>query len=107
MLTEPTNDKLKALHLYAMATAWIAQRGDTSYGDLDFDTRFSLLVDAETLARDNKRIARSLREAKLRLPQACMEDIEHTAKRELDRARLSRVLRGGDDNVELADAGAR
>jgi aerobic C4-dicarboxylate transport protein len=28
-------------------------------------------------------------------------------ERELDRARLSRVLRGGDDNVELADAGAR
>ncbi len=94
MLTEPTNDKLKALHLYAMATAWNAQRDDTSYGELDFDTRFSLLVDAETLARDNKRIARALREAKLRLPQACMEDIEHAAKRELDRALIKKLATG-------------
>lgn len=42
-------------------------------------------MDAEILARDNKRITRLLREAKLRIPGACMEDIDFGAKRELDR----------------------
>lgn len=85
MLTEPTIDKLKTLHLYAMANAWVAQRSDPHHGDLDFDARLSMIVDAEILARDNKRITRLLREAKLRIPGACMEDIDFGAKRELDR----------------------
>lgn len=84
MLTEPTIDKLKTLHLYAMANAWIAQREQPN-DDLDFDARLSLIVEAEILARDNKRIARLLREAKLKIPTACMEGIDFAAKRELDR----------------------
>lgn len=87
MLTEPTLDKLKALHLYAMASAWIAQSGDLDMGSLDFDTRLGLIVDAEMLARDNKRIARLLREAKLRIPGACMEDIDLAPKLDLFSAR--------------------
>jgi DNA replication protein DnaC len=91
MLNEPTMDKLRALHLGAMAGAWTAQREDPKSAELDFDTRFGLLVDAELLSRDNKRIGRALREAKLRLPNACIEDLDFSAKRELDRA-LVRTL---------------
>lgn len=86
MLTEPTMDKLRGLYLGAMATAWQAQREDPKIHDLDFDTRFGLLVDAEHLARDNKRLSRALREAKLRLPNACIEDVDYPVKRELDRS---------------------
>lgn len=86
MLNEPTLEKLRALHLTAMASAWSAQREDPKIGDLDFDARFGILVDAEVLARDNKRLARSLREAKLRIPNACLEDIDMSPKREIDRA---------------------
>jgi DNA replication protein DnaC len=71
-----------------MATAWTAQREDPKSTELDFDTRFGLLVDAEHLARDNKRLCRALREAKLRLPNACLEDFEASPKREIDRALL-------------------
>jgi hypothetical protein len=56
MLNEPTMEKLRTLHLIAMATAWTAQREDPKSTELDFDTRFALLVDAEHLARDNKRL---------------------------------------------------
>jgi DNA replication protein DnaC len=94
MLTEPTIDKLKALHLYAMANAWIAQRSDASMNELDFDTRLGLVVDAEVLARDNKRIARLLHDAKLRIPGACMEDIDFPPKRELDRALIKTLATG-------------
>ena len=86
MLTEPTMNKLHALHLGAMASAWATQREDPKMNEIDFDGRFGMLVDAEHLARDNKRVARALREAKLRMTNACIEDIDHTPKRELDRA---------------------
>jgi DNA replication protein DnaC len=94
MLFEPTIDKLKTLHLYTMANAWAAQRSDTSSQELDFDTRLSMIVDAELLARDNKRISRLLREAKLRIPGACIEDIDFAPKRELDRALIKQLATG-------------
>jgi len=93
MLTEPTIDKLKTLHLYAMANAWIAQQQDGAH-DLDFDTRLGLIVEAEILARDNKRIARLLRDAKLKIPAACMEDIDFATKRELDRNAVRALASG-------------
>jgi DNA replication protein DnaC len=88
MLNEPTMDKLRALRLGGMAAAWSAQREDPKNNELDFDTRFGLLVEAEHLARDNKRLGRALREAKLRLPNACLEDFEASPKRDVDRALL-------------------
>lgn len=60
------------------------QRADRS--ELSFDEHFGLLVDAEYLARENKRLATRLREAKPKLSQACIEDIDYPARRELDKA---------------------
>ncbi len=57
---------------------------------LDFDERFGLLVDAEWIDRQNKRLARNLREAKLRLSDACIEGIDYPPRRKLDKA----VIRG-------------
>jgi len=93
-MNEPTTDKLRALKLYAMDHAWSTQRQDTSMNDLDFDTRFALLVEAEALARDNKRLTKLVHAAKLRIPGACVENIDHGPKRELDRA-LTRQLQTG------------
>jgi DNA replication protein DnaC len=86
MLTEPTNEKLHALRLGAMAAAWATQREDPKMNEIDFDGRFGMLVDAEHLARDNKRLKRALREAKLRITNARIEDIDYAPKREVDRA---------------------
>ena len=86
MLNEPTMEKLKMLKLEAMATAWEAQQKDSAMSKLAFDERFGLLVDAAFLDRENKRLARALKEAKLRLTSACVEDIDYPARRELDKA---------------------
>lgn len=86
MLKEPTLEKLKALKLDAMASAWAAQGALPDTAQLSFDERLGLLVDAEWLHRENKRMGRVLRDAKLRIAGACIEDIDHDAKRELDRA---------------------
>jgi DNA replication protein DnaC len=91
MLNEPTNEKLKAMRLDAMSTAWTEQGGKPDVGRLAFDERFGLLVDAEWLHRENKRLATALREARLKLASACLEDIEYSAKRELDRVQIRQL----------------
>ena len=85
MLTEPTMEKLTSLRLGAMAEAWLAQCKDTEMATLGFDDRFGLIVDAEWLARRNKRLANLMREAKVRITGACLEDIDCTGSRGLDK----------------------
>src|SRR5205085_2141218 len=67
MLNEPTIEKLKALRLDAMASAWSEQQKDAGATKLAFDERFGLLVDAESLFRENRRPWRLLKEAKLKI----------------------------------------
>ncbi len=74
------------MRLDALADAWLAQQRQPDVVKLGFDERFAMLVDAEWLHRENKRLARALKEAKLKIGQACIEDIDCSAKRELDRA---------------------
>jgi DNA replication protein DnaC len=91
MLTTPTLDKLHGLKLPAMAQAWTEQQQHADVQALSFDERFGLLVEAEWLARENKRLARALREAKLKLPHACIEAIDYPARRELDKALIRQL----------------
>ena len=86
MLNAPTLDQLHALKLAAMAAAWTEQQHQADMTALAFDERFGLLVEAEWLARENKRLGRALQEAKLKLSQACIEAIDYPARRELDKA---------------------
>lgn len=86
MLKEPTVEKLHAMRLHAMAQAWSQQTADAENGALSFDERFGMLIDAEWMTRENKRVQRALKEAKLRLSQASIEGIEYAARRELDKA---------------------
>jgi DNA replication protein DnaC len=86
MLTAPTLEKLQHLKLDAMAHAWGEQQQHAEMTSLAFDERFGFLVDAEWLARENKRLARALKEAKLKFPHACVEAIDYPARRELDKA---------------------
>ena len=67
MLTEPTLDRLRALHLGAMADAYRTQLQDPAIGALSFDERVGMLIEAEHLSRDNRKLTRRLKEAKLRI----------------------------------------
>jgi DNA replication protein DnaC len=91
MLTEPTIEKLQAMRLDAMATMWREQTGKPDVHKLAFDERFGMLVDAEWLHRENRRLATALRDAKLRMSTACVEDIDYPAKRELDKAQVRQL----------------
>jgi DNA replication protein DnaC len=91
MLIEPTMEKLYAMRLAAMAAAWQQQHGDAGAAELGFDDRFSLLVEAEHMARDNRRLSRLLKQAQLRIADACVEDIEASGPRGLDKATVRQL----------------
>ena len=91
MLNEPTIQKLYALRLGSMAEAWKIQQQNTDTTGMTFDERFALLVDAEHLARDNRRLARLLKDADLRIPNACIEDVDTSPARGVDKAMLRQL----------------
>jgi len=78
MVNEQTTQKLYEMRLGAMAMAWEEQQGTAKLTTLSFDDRFGLLVEAEHRARDNRRLKRLLKAADLRIPSACMEDVNTT-----------------------------
>ena len=94
MLIHPTADRLRLLSLRAMADAYLAHQRDQSTLALDFDARLALLVDAEVLARENRKLARYLKEAKLRIAQASIENLDYGPRRELDRALIRQLATG-------------
>jgi len=93
MLTEQTIERLRILRLNAIADAYLTQQRDPSAASLSFDERLGMLVDAEQLARDNRALTRRLKEAKLRLSQACLEDLDYSG-RKLDRALIRQLGTG-------------
>ena len=85
MLTGPTLDRLHALNLGGMARALAEQRENPAYAELSFEDRLGMLVDREATDRENRRLERYLRAAKLRLA-ASVEDVDFRAPRGLDRS---------------------
>ncbi|MEX1669441.1 IS21-like element helper ATPase IstB [Zhongshania guokunii] len=83
---------LHSLRLTGMADA-LAQQLDqpTTYEELGFFERLSLLVNSESTCRDNRKIVRLLRQAKLRL-NAHPADIDYRARRGLHKDTLAQLL---------------
>ncbi|MFP4596563.1 ATP-binding protein, partial [Ralstonia sp.] len=94
MLMEPVMEKLYAMRMGAMVAAWQQQQEDGSIGELSFDERFALLVEAEHLARDKRRLSRLLRQADLRFQDACIEDVKTSSARGIDRATVRQLASG-------------
>ena len=93
MLHQDTLEKLHTLRLTGMAQALEQQRSQPQAEELAFEERLGLLVDQEVLYRDNRRLSRLLKAAKLRV-NACAEDIDYRHPRGIDRAYLSTLLNG-------------
>jgi len=95
MLQQPTKEKLHSMRLSAMATAWEEHARTPKIADLSFDERFAMLVDAEYLARENRRLKRLLRDAEFRITEACVEDIKASPEHGLPQAKLRQLVQGG------------
>ncbi len=94
MLEQQTLQKLRQMRLDGMADCLSAQATSAASLSLAFEERIGMIVDAEWTCRQNRRLKRLLKEAKLRLP-ACIEDIDWGHPRGLDRGALL-SLAGGD-----------
>jgi len=94
MLTQPLLDKLTQLRLSAFRVALEEQMHNPQYAELPFEDRLGLLVDRECTHRDNNRLKRRLKAARLPLP-ATMEDLDLSPARGLDRRLVLQLAQGG------------
>jgi len=85
MMIEPTLTKLHRMKLSGMAEALIEQSKNTQYSGLSFEERFGLLGDREMTVRNNRRLAKLLKGARLRYSHACSEEIDFRTPRGLSR----------------------
>ena len=90
MLIHPTAERLRALGLAAMADALVELQNAPDAAELTREDWLGLLVDREATSRENKRLARRLREARLR-QAAVVEDVDFRAPRGLDRALFQKL----------------
>jgi DNA replication protein DnaC len=84
VLIHTTIEGLKSLRLPAMASGLLEQREHPDYTQLSFEDRLGLLVDRELLQRQNRRLERVLKAAKLR-SGAVVEDVDFAHTRGLDK----------------------
>jgi len=89
MLQSPTIEKLHGLRLATMAVAWQAQQRDAKIGALRL--RRALLTAGRRRVPSSRRLTRLLKDAQLRIPQACVEDVESSSARGIDKAMLRQL----------------
>jgi len=82
MLQEQTTQTLNQMRLLGMAKGFAERVGDPKHGELSHAEFTGLLVQDEKDWRDNARLKRLLKNAKLR-QQACLEDVDYKHPRGL------------------------
>ncbi|HLS56089.1 MAG TPA: ATP-binding protein, partial [Zeimonas sp.] len=85
MLLNDTLQQLHELRLAGMAAALEEQLTNSACAALGFEERFALLVDRETNHRHDRRLTALLKRARLKYPQACIEDAQAGTARGLNR----------------------
>lgn len=81
-------EQLDELRLKAMARAFEEQLESPEIEALSFEERLGLLVDRESTDRAQRRYTLRLRKAKLRYPQAAIEELDLRRRRGIDRAQV-------------------
>lgn len=89
MMNQHTLMQLKNLRLDGMAQAFEEQLRLAASTSLSFEERVGMLVEREMTWRDNRRLKRLLKQAKLRSPQACLEDIDYRRSRGLEQRTIA------------------
>lgn len=87
MFNNATLNQLRELRLSAMADCFKEQENKVGMNSLSFEERFAFLVEAEWLARRNKRTERLVRQAKFRFP-AAIENIDWQSKKGITKQEL-------------------
>lgn len=90
-MVNQTREKLRGMYLGGMDKEYCRHRELPAMDSLCFDDRFAMIVEAEWLRRCNSKLARLIKDAKLKDPDACLENIDYDPRRKLDRADIARL----------------
>jgi DNA replication protein DnaC len=93
MMNSSTVEQLKVLRLVGMLEAWHEQHTSSTYHDLSFDERFTLLVEREHLRRTQQRLQRRLKQAHL-ATTVSLSDIDFTVARGLSKSKFLEFAQG-------------
>jgi DNA replication protein DnaC len=91
MLNQQTIEKLHTLKLIGMAEAFQDQLSQPDIGRLSCEERFGLIVDRQWIWKEDCRMQRYLKQAKLKL-NACVEDIDYKTPRGIDQSVMMRLI---------------
>lgn len=83
MITEQTVEKMNVMKLFGMRDAFAEQLEMSTYASLSFEERLGMLVDREYTDRENRKLERRMKAARLKI-HATMEQIDYTSPRGLD-----------------------
>jgi DNA replication protein DnaC len=89
MLDQMTLNKLHEMRLSAMAEAFRDQTQDKALASMSFEERFGLIVDIEWARRKNNRLTKLIRGAGFSESNACIENVEYSADRKLDKTLIT------------------
>jgi DNA replication protein DnaC len=93
MMNPSTIEQLKALRLIGMLEAWHEQQTSSTYHDLGFDERLTLLVEREHLRRAQQRLQRRIKQAHL-TTSASLNDIDFSVARGLSKSKFLELVQG-------------
>jgi len=93
-MNEQTMTKLNEMKLNGMAEAYEEQVSKRDFQKMDFDERFSLLVDIEYSRRKSNKLQRLIKAASFLDSNACIEDIEYHADRRLNKEQVLKLASG-------------
>ncbi len=94
MMMNTTLNQLRSLRLETMAQALEQQLAQSGISAMSFEERLALLVDREVHGRQDRRCARLLKTAKLKYPQAAIEDLDSRSTRGLERSAVMSLALG-------------
>lgn len=94
MMMHTTLAQLRDLKLEGLATALQEQLAQPDMAALSFEERFGLLVERELHHRQDRRLERLLKNARLKYVQAAIEDIDSRPGRGVNRAELMSLALG-------------
>ncbi len=94
MMINTTLNQLRSLRLESMAKALEQQMRTSGITAMSFEERLALLVDCEVHGRQDRRCARLLKVAKLKYPQAAIEDLDSRSTHGLERSAVMSLALG-------------
>ena len=86
-----TNEQLSEMKLHAMKLEYQRQAELPAIRDLDFDERFSMIVNEQYSARKDSKIKRLVKAANLRDPSAYLANIDYEPVRKIKKADVARL----------------